>query len=45
MARRVQLAQTLESMRWRLGELTTEITRVHLAQPVPVRWSEEGWER
>lgn len=44
-ARRVQLAQTLESMRWRLGELTTEITRVHLAQPVPVRWSEEGWER
>ncbi|MFH5821637.1 circularly permuted type 2 ATP-grasp protein [Georgenia sp. AZ-5] len=40
---RIYLARTLESIGWRLAELTKEITRVHLVRPVAVQWSGEGW--
>ncbi|WP_164737343.1 circularly permuted type 2 ATP-grasp protein [Georgenia sp. SYP-B2076] len=43
--RRVQLAQTLESIHWRLDELGTEIIRVHFTHPVAARWPEEGWQQ
>jgi len=36
--RRTFLVRALESMSWRLDELGTEITRVHLTRPVPTRW-------
>lgn len=35
---RTRLAETLESMRWRLRELADEIARVHFTHPVPVQW-------
>ncbi|ACQ82103.1 protein of unknown function DUF404 [Beutenbergia cavernae DSM 12333] len=35
---RSRLAETLESMRWRLAELGEEIARVHFTHPVPVPW-------
>ncbi|WP_108718872.1 circularly permuted type 2 ATP-grasp protein [Miniimonas sp. S16] len=35
---RTRLAESLESMRWRLRELGEEIARVHFTHPVPVPW-------
>ena len=38
--RRGAMAETLESMRWRLRSLGEEIARVHFTHPVPVPWAD-----
>jgi uncharacterized circularly permuted ATP-grasp superfamily protein/uncharacterized alpha-E superfamily protein len=40
---RHHLAETLESMRWRLRALSDEIALVHFAQPVPSRTLDDVW--
>ena len=42
-ARRVRLAEALESMRWRLRAASDEIERVHFARPAPSRVQEGIW--
>ena len=42
-ARRVRLAEALESMRWRLRAAADEIERVHFARPAPSRVQEGIW--
>jgi len=41
--RRQHLAETLDSMRWRLRALADEIALVHFAQPVPSRTLDDTW--
>jgi uncharacterized circularly permuted ATP-grasp superfamily protein/uncharacterized alpha-E superfamily protein len=41
--RRHHLAETLDSMRWRLRALADEIALVHFAQPVPSRTLDDTW--
>ncbi|HEX5332275.1 MAG TPA: circularly permuted type 2 ATP-grasp protein [Cellulomonas sp.] len=41
--RRRHLAETLDSMRWRLRALADEIALVHFAQPVPSRTLDDTW--
>ncbi|HEY0117758.1 MAG TPA: circularly permuted type 2 ATP-grasp protein [Cellulomonas sp.] len=42
-ARRVRLAESLDSMRWRLRAAADEIERVHFARPAPSRLQEGIW--
>ena len=42
-ARRVRLAESLDSMRWRLRAAADEIGRVHFARPAPSRVQEGIW--
>lgn len=41
--RRQHLAETLDSIRWRLRALADEIALVHFAQPVPSRTLDDTW--
>ena len=41
--RRRHLAETLDSIRWRLRALADEIALVHFAQPVPSRTLDDTW--
>ena len=42
-ARRARLADSLDSMRWRLRAAADEIERVHFARPAPARAQEGIW--
>ncbi len=42
-ARRVRLAESLDSMRWRLRAAADEIERVHFARPAPSRAQQGIW--
>jgi uncharacterized alpha-E superfamily protein len=41
--RRPRLAETLDSLGWRLRAVADEIARVHLAHPAPARQVDEEW--
>ncbi|WP_246247505.1 hypothetical protein [Cellulomonas septica] len=42
--RRTRLAETLESMRWRLRSAADEIEKVHFVRPAPGQALEDLWD-